>query len=254
MTSERILRLTIEYDGTRYRGWQLQPEGPTIQGEIERALEVILGRAHRVHGAGRTDAGVHARAQVAHVRIDHPMPERRLHRALNGVLPKDIAVIGVERAPVGFHSRFSPHVKTYTYTIVNRPYRSVFWRERAWFIPSPLDWTAMARGLRSFEGEHDFRAFRASNCQARTTIRTIEGSALDEVESGVFRFMIQGRGFLKQMVRTMIGTLVEIGKGRMTVEGVEALLAGAERREAGPTAPARGLCLESITYLDENPG
>jgi tRNA pseudouridine38-40 synthase len=246
----RTLKLTVEYEGTAYQGWQYQPDVATIQGQIEAALARILSGPHRIHGAGRTDAGVHARGQVAHFTTHHPMACPALHKALNAVLPRDIAVVTLEEVGADFHSRKQAHRKQYSYTLLNRPHRSVFWERFAWWLPHALDVEAMLKVCDWLPGRRDFNAFRAADCSARTSVRELYACRLVVVAPGVLRLELEGNGFLKHMVRNLVGTLVEVGQGRRTLEGFQQVLAGRDRTRAGKTAPARGLCLEWVQYGD----
>jgi len=248
LTSERVLKLTLEYDGGAYQGWQYQPDVTTLQGEIEARLARILGASHRIHGAGRTDAGVHARGQVAHFHTTHPISVQVLQRALNATLPRDIGVRAVEEVGAGFHARKQAQSKQYAYQILNRETRSVFLERYAWHITHVLDWSAMERVCGILLGEHDFSAFRASDCVAKNPVRRIDRCAIVEGNEGLYRFEIEGSGFLKHMVRTLVGTLVDVGRGKQSPESFEAIMACRDRRQAGRTAPARGLWLEWVAY------
>jgi tRNA pseudouridine38-40 synthase len=240
-------KLTIQYDGTAYVGWQRQATGTSIQGLIEAALEPIEGRPVTVHGAGRTDAGVHAVAQVASVALATGLDARALRRALNAVLPPDVRVTEVERAADDFHARFSAREKTYEYRIVSAPFVSPFEYRYAWHLPYPLDVSAMQEAGRALLGTHDFSAFQASGSEVRTTERTLTmlDVAFDEPHVCL---VVSADGFLRHMVRAIVGTLVEVGTGRATAESVAEALASRDRARAGPTAPARGLFLISVAY------
>ena len=250
----RTLKLVLEYDGSAYHGWQVQPHGSTIQGELETRLRTLLGRFHRVHGAGRTDAGVHAIGQVAHFRTDHPMETGTLQRALNATLPRDIAVLSVEEVAPGFHARKSALSKQYAYHILNRRTRAVFWDRYAWHIMKPLQVRPMEEAARELVGTHDFSAFCATGCDIDDRVRTIHDLVLVRREGGLLRLEVRGNGFLRHMVRILVGTLVEVGLGKRTPDDVRRVLASADRRLAGKTAPARGLCLERVTYESPTTG
>jgi tRNA pseudouridine38-40 synthase len=272
----RHLRLVVEYDGTGLCGWQRQANGPTVQGHLEAALTRLLQHDVAVSGASRTDAGVHARGQVASFRTERPIPLHGIRRGLNSMLPPAIAVVEVtEVAEVDepFHPRFSATGKHYRYLLFTRAERSPRWRDRAWHHPAPLDRAAMAAGARALIGEHDFAAFRAAGCTARRTIRQIEDISIGEIggepgshggepgshgggapggnpgaEPGLLAVDVRGNAFLRNMVRILVGTLVEVGEGRRPPGQVAEILAGKDRTKAGITAPAHGLELVSVRY------
>ncbi len=258
--SERSLRLTIAYDGSGFVGWQRQAEGVSIQGLLEDALSRLDGRAVIVIGAGRTDAGVHARAQVASVQIQRAMDVADIRRAVNAVLPPSVRVLAVEEAPPGFNARRAARAKTYWYRIARSEVLSPFDRLHAWHVRFPLDLGAMAEAARLVEGEHDFTAFRAAGSDAATSVRTIRQSSIREEATGgplaasapgdlpVLVYDVTGDGFLRHMVRNIVGTLVEIGAGRFPVQAMADVLAGRDRARAGPTAPATGLVLACVEY------
>ena len=246
----RTLRLLLQYDGTEYVGWQRQAEGTSIQGLLEDALRPIEGGPVTVHGAGRTDAGVHALGQVASVRLTAPIEPETLARALNAVLPGDVRVAHAEAAPEDFHARFSATGKIYDYRIVNAPFVSPFIVRYVWHVIPKLDLHAMAQASAVLVGEHDFSAFRAAGSDVQTSVRTVRriewqgsGGSDDPVV-----MLIEGDGFLRHMVRNIAGTLVQIGLGRWPVPEIEGILASADRARAGATAPARGLVLREVLY------
>jgi tRNA pseudouridine38-40 synthase len=246
----RNLKLIVQYDGTDYVGWQRQPNGTSIQGLIEDALAPIEGEPVTVHGAGRTDAGVHALAQVASVTLTNSLEPPVLARALNAVLPADVRVLGVEEVEPDFHARFSAVSKTYEYRIINAPLVSAFLHRYVWHVAQPLDVEAMRAAAAPLVGRHDFAGFQGAGSDVATTQRTL----LDfEIEDGggfdlpvVLR--ITGDGFLRHMVRNITGTLVEIGIGRWDPWRLLAVLDSRDRSQAGPTAPARGLILTGVSY------
>jgi tRNA pseudouridine38-40 synthase len=248
----RILKLTVQYDGTDYVGWQRQAEGTSIQGLLEEALSRIDGTRVTVHGAGRTDAGVHAMGQVASARIASTLGADTLRRALNAVLPPDIRVTSVEDAAGDFHARFSARGKLYEYRIVNGPFVSPFLHRYAWHILQPLDLGAMRVASAALVGRHDFAAFQAAGSAAATTERTVhritwqEGSGPDRPHL----FQVEGDGFLRHMVRAIVGTLVDVGLGRWPPGVAAEILASRDRTRAGPTAPAKGLFLVRVLYGD----
>ena len=246
----RILKLTIQYDGTNYVGWQRQPSSPSIQGIIEDALAPIEGRAVTVHGAGRTDAGVHALAQVASVSLEVSLDEATLARALNAVLPDDIRVTRVEEMPENFHARFSATGKTYEYRIINAPFVDVFVFRYAWHIPQKLDVDAMGAAAAPLVGRHDFAAFQGSGSIVHSTERCIETIEW-EPGGGSDRPLVMrltGDGFLRHMVRNIVGTLVEVGLGRWDPCRPGEILGSGDRAQAGPTAPPHGLFLAGVRH------
>ncbi|MBM4326015.1 MAG: tRNA pseudouridine(38-40) synthase TruA [Deltaproteobacteria bacterium] len=241
----------LEYDGTCYHGWQLQSGAPTIQEALESVLERILGKATRVHGAGRTDAGVHATGQVAHFVADWQHTEQDLQRACNALLPVDITVMGVRSAAADFHARHSARSKTYAYRILNRPLRSSLMRAYSWHVPRPLDPTAMEKAAQALVGTHDFAAFGAPTDGAPSTVRKVLEVCWQRDEgSDILRFTIRGSGFLRRMVRSIVGTLVPVGLGKMDPEEFLSILDSRDRSRAGATAPPYGLCLEWVEYQD----
>jgi tRNA pseudouridine38-40 synthase len=304
----RTLKLTLEYDGTAYVGWQRQAEGVSIQSLLEDALAAFEGSPVTVHGAGRTDAGVHALAQVASVRMRTTHPAATIQRALNAVLPLDVRVVAVADVPSSFHARFDAISKTYEYRIVNAPYVSAFEHRYVWHVPGALDVEAMRAGAAALVGTHDFAAFRALGGAAATTVRTIlsidllrstseaaqsnpgatcevpqshPGATCEVPQSnpgatselpqsnpratpelpqstiaefapgrtpGLLRLRVVGDGFLRHMVRTIAGTLVDVGLGRWGPEQVARILEGRDRAAAGRAAPSSGLFLVAVGY------
>lgn len=244
---ERNLKLTIEYQGTRYHGWQIQPNGTSIQEKIEEVLERLTGHRPKVIGSGRTDAGVHAEGQVAHFRTQSHMDCKILQRGMNALLPGDIVILKVEEADEDFHALFSAKGKTYRYVILNRFHPSAFERHRCWHISRRLDWKVMREAAEPLIGLHDFSAFRASDCCAKNPVREVRGIEI-RAEDDWISIMVSANGFLKYMVRNIVGTLVEVGRGKMAPEDVQKILDSRDRTRAGPTAPARGLFLVSVDY------
>jgi len=243
----RRIRLTLQYDGARYRGWQVQPEGPTVQGSVEAALAVIAGGPVRIHGAGRTDAGVHAVAQVAHFDTDLSHADDVWVRALNAHLPRDVAVTHAREVADAFHARHTALTKHYRYRILNRPVRCPFRRGVCWFLPMPLDVDAMARGAEHLIGTHDFTSFRASGCGARGPVRRLDRAAVARDGDEVVIELVAS-GFLKQMARNVVGTLVEVGRGRRPPAWIGEVLEAKDRTQAGETAAAWGLILMEVAY------
>ncbi|MDQ7793446.1 MAG: tRNA pseudouridine(38-40) synthase TruA [bacterium] len=264
----RNVRLRVAYDGTGFHGFQTQRPGQrTVQSELERAILALTGRPARVTAAGRTDAGVHARGQVANFRTRSRIPADRWPPALGTALPQDIAVLGAEDAPPGFHARRHATGKVYRYLIYLSRWPSPFWDRYALRLMKPLDVEAMGRAAAILEGHHDFRAFQDSGAPRRNTVRELSRLGLHEfpeerlwdllhppASPSPNRFLVvtlAADGFLYHMARIIVGTLLEVGKGRMAAATVARILHDGRREQAGPTAPARGLCLEAVHYPRE---
>ncbi len=238
-------RIVVGYDGTDFRGWQRQPEGRTVQGVLEEAVRRITGKKVVVHGAGRTDAGVHALAQTASFRGAFKLPDEVLLRALNAVLPADVRVFALEAAPPEFHARKSARSKVYRYRIVHAPQPSPLDRRYVLHWPYPLDIRAMRRAARLFARTDDFSAF--SSNRDRTPVRTVTRSEL-KLSGAEIVYTIEAGGFLRYMVRTIVGTLLEVGRGRLRPEQMEDVFRLKDRSLAGPTAAAKGLTLVRVDY------
>ncbi len=249
---ERTFKLLLAYDGTRYQGWQRQADAPTVQGTLEAALARLTGEAVTVHGAGRTDSGVHALGMTAHFRTHTSIPAHGVLRGGNSLLPSDIRLLAVEEVDNTFHARYSALSKTYWYQLsfepVLLPTRRLYW---AHFQPV-ADPERMAACLALLQGTHDFSSFEASGSRSgderRGAVRTIYAARLRQMAPARFRIEIQGDGFLRHMVRNIVGTVVEVGQGRRSVADFREVLAARDRRLAGPTAPARGLFLQAVHY------
>lgn len=241
-------KLTIEYDGRGFVGWQRQDNGPSVQQALERAITGFCGETVNVFGAGRTDAGVHALGQVAHFDIDRGVRPETVRNALNFHLkPAAVAVVKAETVQADFHARFSARERSYLYRITNRRAPLALARGRTWWVPTPLDVPAMAAAARVLIGRHDFTSFRASICQAASPVKTLDAVAVvgdgDEI-----RVEVRARSFLHHQVRNIVGTLRRVGEGKWTAADVAAVLAARDRTKAGPTAPAEGLYLVSVGY------
>ena len=244
----RTIKLVIEYEGTNYQGWQVQLKGPTIQGMIEGKLSLLTGETVHLAGSGRTDAGAHALGQVAHFKTESRMEVSSIQRALNSLLPPDIAVRKAEEVGEDFHARKEARSKVYEYRILNREIRSVFNRGYAWHVPHKLDLERMKQAAKVLVGEHDFSSFRSVGSPTRTPVRRVMRTGWRRSRGGFICFEIEANGFLKQMVRAVVGTLVEVGKDKMGVEDFRRILESKNRTMAGPTAPAHGLFLKEVKY------
>src|SRR5262249_26595017 len=243
------LRFVVEYEGTAYQGWQLQPGGPTVQAVLERALATVLREPVRVRGAGRTAAGVHACGQVAAVRVSRVPDELdRLERSLNALTPDDVSIRDLEVVDDDFDPRRHARSRVYEYRIWNARSASPFWRRWAWHVPFALDIKALDEGARVLEGEHDFAAFPAAVAQpVRTAVRRVLESRV-RVETPLVVYRVEASGFLKHMVRNIIGTLGEVARGERPPAAMRELLEGRDRTRAGATAPPHGLVLVAVRY------
>jgi len=240
-------KLVLEYDGTNYHGWQIQPNLPTIQATIEAAICTVAQHDVDVIGAGRTDAGVHALGQVAHFATTARLTAEEWQRALNGLLPPDIAVLAVEPVPDSFHARFSAKSKLYRYLILTRVHRSALSRSKVLHYPYPLDLAAMQDAARPLVGTHDFSSFQNSPTDAENPVCTITHLTIERFGDEI-RFEVESNRFLKQMVRAIVGTLLEVGRGKLKAGDAAGILAARDRTKAGPTAPAHGLYLVRVDY------
>jgi tRNA pseudouridine38-40 synthase len=245
----RTVLLMVEYDGTDFAGWQLQPNGRSVQEVVERALGELLGEPVRLHSAGRTDAGVHACAMPAHFTTTRDLPLRAFRDGLNRLLPADVAIHAAYEMPETFHARFEARSKWYRYTIDRRTVRSPLGGRRSWQLRGALDLAAMRDAAALLVGEHDFAAFRASGCAAKSTVRRLDSIDLSE-DGTLLHVDVRGSGFLRNMVRMLVGTLVEVGTGKRPADDVARLLAREAGVRCGPTAPPQGLCLMAVEYPD----
>ena len=240
-------RLVIEYIGTGFSGWQIQPGQRTVQGVLEQALATVLRVPVRLQGAGRTDAGVHALGQTASFETDVSISPDRLRKGLTALARPDIAVVEAAPAPPGFNARFDAEGKHYRYAILNRPSPSPLRANTRFFVPQLLDIEAVRRAAALLEGEHDFAGFRAQDCERKTTVRRLHRVAVTCVDDDIF-VDVEGDAFLKNMVRIIAGTLVDVGLGKRTLQSVQDALDTGDRTRAGRTAPAGGLTLVSVFY------
>lgn len=249
----RSFRITLEYDGTPFHGWQTQRDRPTVQQTLEEAIRKVLGEAAAVTGSGRTDRGAHAVAQTAHFSCESLLPVERIQGALNAVLPKEIAVTRIREAKEGFHARFSARSKTYLYRILNRSVRSPLERDRTHFVAEPLDVERMRAGAIHLIGEHDFRAFQKEGGEAKGSRRRIIRLEVERREDEVV-IQVEATGFLYTMVRCIVGCLIRVGHGRWEPEEIRRILESGDRDRSGPnTAPAKGLYLLHVVYEGDPP-
>jgi tRNA pseudouridine38-40 synthase len=249
--SEHSLRATVAYDGTEFSGFQVQDGGRTIQGALEAALAQVTRQTPRVVGAGRTDAGVHARGQVIGFRVEWRHTLADLHRALNAVLPEDAAVLDLGPAQPGWHPRFSARRRHYRYTVLNSPLRSPLDRRYAHLVTEPLDLAPLQSAADLLVGQHDFASF-GQPTQGHSTVRVIYEAGWRQEDAWpahrLFTFDVIGNAFLRSMVRCLVGTMLQVGVGRWPVGRVNEILAGRDRALAAPPAPACGLCLMKVEY------
>lgn len=249
----RTLKLTLAYDGSNYCGWQIQPNGPTIQEELEKAIASVTREKARPTASGRTDSGVHALAQVAHVRLESKLSCAVLRRALNANLPEPIRVLEVNEASDSFHAIRDAKWKLYRYVLQDGPVQDIFQRAFSWWLPARLDHRAMDAAAQSFMGTHDFRCFETEWPNRSSSIRTVRHCRVSRF--GDFLYVdAEADGFLYNMVRAITGTLVEIGRGKEPVDYARAVIAAGDRRQAGPTAPPQGLFLVRVIYDEEPAG
>jgi tRNA pseudouridine38-40 synthase len=254
----RVIKLVLQYDGTDYAGWQVQRKEKTIQSMLESAIRTVTGEQVRVTGAGRTDAGVHALRQVAAFRTRTYLKPNVLFRALNANLPSDIYLVNTSECAPAFHPRFDAKQKTYSYFISSTGLFSVFLKRHSWQIPYELNISSMRKAAKLLVGKHDFACFRASGCSSRSAVRTIKGISIYKADSFGFmsfqfrvpliKISIRADAFLRHMARNIVGTLVEIGRGKIPAQEMKRVLESKDRKCAGPTAPALGLFLEKIVY------
>lgn len=255
------VKLCIEYNGALFSGWQIQADQKTVQGELERSLAIYLQSLAKqqgletpaipsVVGSGRTDAGVHAKNQIASVSwpTEIPLDIFRMKQSINGISDRGLYIKSAEEVSDSFDAKNSPHQKCYSYKIINSRAFSPLLEDRALCIPQKLDFYSMLRASKFIKGEQDFKSFQAADCAAKTTVRTIHASELVLESDGSITYYIVGKGFLKQMVRTIAGTLIEIGMGKRSPESMQEIIEAKDRASAGYVVEAKGLCLEWIKY------
>jgi tRNA pseudouridine38-40 synthase len=246
-------KLLIQYDGTDFHGWQVQENQRTVQGELERTISLLEDAQVHVVGSGRTDAGVHAEGQVANIRLTRAFTPEKLRVAINGNLWRDVRVLNVEKAPDDFHARFSAKVKTYVYRVVNAPVMSPFWLRYAHHEARPLDVGRMNEAARFFLGEHDWTAFSAARSDVENRVRVIKDFTVESfwdkrANASIIEFRISANGFLRYMVRSIVGTMLEVGRGEKDSDTIQTAIVSGNRDLAGATAPSHGLTLLKVNY------
>jgi tRNA pseudouridine38-40 synthase len=244
----RKIKLTIEYDGTNYHGWQIQKNANSVQETIEKAISKLLDNKIGLVGCSRTDVGVHAYGQVAHFLTDSNIPGDKFSYALNNLLPDDIVIRKSEEADEDFHSRYSAKGKKYRYLIYNEAHASAIMRNRACHVRPELNFEEMRTAAKYFVGQHDFAAFQATGGQVRSTVREIYTMNVDRKEDSLISIEVSGSGFLYNMVRIIAGTLIYVGMGKIKAEDIPSIIKSLDRTKAGKTAPAEGLYLMEIYY------
>jgi len=246
-------KFLIQYDGTDFHGWQVQENARSIQGELERVIGMLEDAPVKVTGSGRTDAGVHAEGQVANVFLNRAFTPEKLRSAINGNLWRDIRILDVERAPDEFHARFSARKKTYVYRVINAPVMSPFWRRYAHHEARPLDLGRMEKASRFFLGEHDWTAFSSAHADGENKVRDVTDLTIETVwdaraQAAIIEFRISAKGFLRYMVRSIVGTLLEVGRGEKSSDTIQTAIVTGDRNLAGKTASAHGLTLLKVDY------
>ena len=241
------IKLTIEYDGKKFGGWQKQPTKLNIQGEIEKAIGEITGEKIELNASGRTDAGVHSLGQVANFKTNTKIDISKIPVAINSKLKQSIRIINAEEVDENFHARYSCKGKRYRYIINNSPYGSAIYRDLEYHIPMKLDIEAMKKGIKYFEGEHDFKGFKASGTSSKSSVRTIYSAEIKEDGNRII-IELEGNGFLYNMVRIISGTIVDVGLGKINPEDIPEIIESKDRTKAGKTLPAHGLYLVKVYY------
>ncbi len=248
MRDEKNFKLTIEYDGTAFSGWQIQKNSRTIQGEIEKAIFVMTKQKIILTGAGRTDAGVHALAQVANFICDTDLEPDSFFRGLNSLLPDDIVIKNCEYIYDKFHSRYDAKGKIYRYKILNTKLPTAIGRNYVWFIKKPLDFNSMKEAVFFLIGTKDFKSFEGSGSPRKSTIRKVTRAELTQEKDNIIQFEIEADGYLRFMVRNIVGTLVSVGLGKLEPSDIKKILDSKDRRNASTTAPPNGLFLVKVRY------
>lgn len=244
----RKIRLVVEYDGTEFHGWQVQPQVRTVQGDLETALKSMTSEASGIQGASRTDARVHACGQVAHFTTSSSITPEQFAKGMTSRTGYDVAIVAADEVSEDYSARFDAKGKTYRYLVWNRPPPSPLRRHRSWHVRKELDVEAMVSASKHLVGRHDFAAFRASTCDQPTTVREIRLLEISRDREGLIEVTVVGTAFLQHMVRIMVGTLVEVGRGKLTPDDIERIRLSLDRTQAGRTAPPQGLCLVQVHY------
>ncbi len=245
---ERNIKLVVSYDGSNYLGWQIQAQGPTIQGVLEEAIQKVTQEQIRLIASGRTDTGVHALAQVANFSTGSSLELDAFKNGTNALTPPDIVIAGAEEMPLTFDARRSARSRCYGYYIFNNPIPSPIFRNYSWHIRNDLDVSSMVRAAELLVGEHDFSSFQASGCAAKHPVRRVTNVSPERKKNDFIYFEIEATAYLRHMVRNIIGTLVEVGRGKMPVARFQEIFLSRDRKQAGDTAPAQGLFLKKIIY------
>jgi tRNA pseudouridine38-40 synthase len=248
MNEEKNLKMIVEYDGSRYHGWQRQRKDATIQAVIEDRIQIMVGEQVRLIGSGRTDAGVHALHQVCNFITRSEIGPDSIRRGLNSLLPEDIFISHAEYVSLDFHSRYNVKSKTYEYRVLNRKEVNVFLRNYTWHVKDFLDLKEIRRCMTLLIGKHDFSAFRSSGSNNKNPVREMIRAEINGPERGVIIFLFEAEGFLRHMVRNIMGTIVEVGKGNMHIDEFEKIFRSKDRRNAGIKAPPQGLFLKKVNY------
>lgn len=244
----RNIKLVLEYDGSSFYGFQRQPDHPTIQAALEEALSRFFNRKIKITAAsGRTDTGVHAAGQVANFKIKTGRSLAQIQKGINALLPRSVAVVSIHDAGKDFHARYNARMKAYEYRVWNHPIRSPLLAGKAFHVPELLNLAAMRRGAQCLQGRHDFRSFCVTSSARENTVRILKRFEIKK-DKGFLRFQLEANGFLHHMVRNLVGTLLDMGRGKLDVNGLEKILAAKDRRRAGATVPAHGLILLNVTY------
>jgi tRNA pseudouridine38-40 synthase len=246
--SEKNIRLILAYDGTHYHGWQRQKNGVTIQGIVEEKLQVMVRESVKLFASGRTDAGVHAVNQVCNFRTGSTIVPEAIRKGLNSLLPDDIHIKNAEYVPLDFHARYSARSKTYEYRVINRPAPDIFRRRYVWHIRAGLDIQKMQKCMSLLEGTHDFSSFKSSGSGTADPVRSMTKAAMLGPEEGLLRFVFRADGCLRHMVRNIVGTVIEVGLGKIDPDRFKEIFDSKDRRIAGVKAPARGLFLMDVQY------
>lgn len=243
----RNIKLILEYDGTNYAGWQRQNNAVTLQQKVEEAIEELTREKINVIGSSRTDSGVHAKGFVLNFNTECSIPDKSFREALNSKLPRDIVAVDSTEVPLSFHARYSSIGKKYSYTILNTPQPAAIGRQYVYHYKRPLDFYKMSEACKYYVGEHDYAAFRTVGSSVKTSIRNVKSAVL-KMENNKILFTVEADGFLYNMVRIMVGTLIDVGINKITPENIREIIQSKDRNRAGKTAPASGLCLEEVYY------